>query len=157
MSDSNKPKVGALNHASSPVRNLKEAKRFYTEVLGGEIVLESNPKFAEVRVGGAIIGLSEQEGGWTAPNAEFPHYAFTMTGENFYPFIEHLKANGVRTHQPWTRLGVEALMYFRDPSGNLFELYCERGLKDADKLPRHVKAGGTLVIDFPALTYEWQG
>jgi hypothetical protein len=83
MPDSNKPKVGALNHASIPVRNLKEAKRFYTEVLGGEIVLESNPKFAEVRVGGAIIGLSEQAGGWTGPNAEFPHYAFTMTGENF--------------------------------------------------------------------------
>jgi hypothetical protein len=29
-------------------------------------------------------------------------------------------------------------------------------VKDADKLPRHVKAGGTLVIDFPALIYEWQ-
>ena len=157
MADSNRPKLGLLNHASIPVRNLKEAKRFYTEVLGGEVILESNPKFAEVCVGGAVFGLSEQEGGWTAPNAEFPHYAFTMTGEDFYAFIEHLKACGVRTHHPWTRHGVEALMYFRDPSGNLLELYCERGAKDADKLPRLVKAGGNLVIDFAALNYEWKG
>jgi catechol 2,3-dioxygenase-like lactoylglutathione lyase family enzyme len=157
MSQISEPKVGSFNHASIPVRNLKEAKRFYTEVLGGEVILDSNPRFAEVRVGGAIIGLSEQSSGWTEPTAEFPHYAFTMAGDDFYPFIEKLKARGVTTHQPWTRHGVEALMYFRDPSGNLLELYCERGVKDADKLPRHVKAGGTLVIDFAALKYEWQG
>lgn len=157
MPDLRRPKLGRLNHASIPVRNLNEAKRFYTEVLGGEIILESNPKFAEVRLGGAVFGLSEQETGWTAPNAEFPHYAFTMAGEEFYPFIEHLKNCGVMTHPPWTRHGVEALMYFRDPSGNLLELYCERGVEDADKLPRLVKAGGNLVIDFAALQYDWKG
>ena len=32
-------------------------------------------------------------------------------------------------------MGVEALMFFRDPSGNLIELYCEKGFKGADKLP----------------------
>ncbi len=47
-------------------------------------------------------------------------------------------------------------MYFRDPSGNLLELYCPEGLKDADKLPRSVKAGGNYVIDFTSLTYEWK-
>ena len=129
MPDSNRPKLGALNHASIPVRDLKEAKRFYTEVLGGKVILENNPKFAEVRLGGAIFGLSEQEGGWTAPNAEFPHYAFTMAGEDFYPFIEHLKACGVQTHHPWTRHGVEALMYFRavrEPSGAVLRARGER-------------------------------
>ena len=157
MADSTSPKLGTFNHASIPVRDLKEAKRFYTEVLGGEVILDSNPGFAEVRVGGAIIGLSQQEAGWTRPDAEYPHCAFTMAGDDFYPFIEKLKARGVPTHQPWTRHGVEALMYFRDPSGNLLELYCERGVKDADKLPRSVKAGGNLVIDFAALNYDWKG
>lgn len=157
MADSSNSKLGSFNHASIPVRNLVEAKRFYTEVLGGEVVLDSNPGFAEVRVGGAIIGLSEQKGGWTGCDAEYPHYAFSMAGENFYPFIEKLKAHRVPTHQPWTRHGVEALMYFRDPSGNLLELYSERGVKDADKLPRPVKAGGDLVIDFGALNYDWKG
>ena len=45
-------------------------------------------------------------------------------------------------------------MYFRDSSGNLLELYCERGAKDADKLPSLDKAGRGLVIDFSALNYE---
>ena len=157
MSQVNEPTVGRFNHASIPVRDLKEAKRFYTEVLGGEVILDSNPTFAEVRVGGAVIGLSEQSGGWTDANAEFPHYAFTMAADDFYPFIEKLKARGVTTAPAWTRHGVEALMYFRDPSGNLLELYCERGVKDADKLPRLVKAGGNLTIDFAALKYDWRG
>jgi catechol 2,3-dioxygenase-like lactoylglutathione lyase family enzyme len=157
MLGSIRPKLGALINASIPVRNLKEAKRFYTEVLGGDIVLKTNPRFAEVRLGRAIFGVSEQEGGWTDANAEFPHYAFTMAGEHFHPFIEHLKACGVQTHQPWTRHGIEALMYFRDPSGNLLELFCERGVKDADKLPRLVKAGGNLLVDFAALKYDWKG
>jgi catechol 2,3-dioxygenase-like lactoylglutathione lyase family enzyme len=157
MSDSTKPKLGTFNHASIPVRDLNEAKRFYTEVLGGEVALEPAPGFAEVRLGGAIIGLSEQKSGWTGPNAEYPHYAFTMAAEDFYPFIEQLKAHGVPTHQPWTRHGIEALMYFRDPSGNLLELYCERGVKDADKLPRSGKWGGKFAIDFAALNYDWEG
>ena len=149
-------KVGTFNHASIPVRDLEEAKRFYTEVLGGELFLEL-PGFSEVRVGGAVIGLSEQKSGWTGRDAEYPHYAFTMGPDDFYPFIEHLKARSVPTHEPWTRHGVEALMYFRDPSGNLLELYCPEGLKDADKLPRSVKAGGNYVVDFAALNYEWKG
>ncbi len=150
-------KVGTFNHASIPVRDLEEAKRFYSKVLGGENVRNLASGFAEVEVGGATIGLSQQKGGWTGRDAEYPHYAFTMAPEEFYPFVEHLKACGVSTHEPWTRHGVEALMYFRDPSGNLLELYCPQGLKDADKLPRSVKAGGNLRIDFAALNYEWKG
>ncbi len=150
-------KVGAFNHASIPVRDLEEAKRFYSKVLGGGNVRDLASGFAEVVVGGATIGLSQQKGGWTGRDAEYPHYAFTMAPEEFYPFVEHLKGCGVPTHEPWTRHGVEALMYFRDPSGNLLELYCPQGLKDADKLPRLVKAGGKLVIDFAALNYEWKG
>jgi catechol 2,3-dioxygenase-like lactoylglutathione lyase family enzyme len=156
MAESDKLKLGAFNHASIPVRDLEEAKRFYTEILGGEVTLLPAPGFAEVRLGGAIIGLSEQKGGWTGPENEYPHYAFTMVAEEFHPFVEHLKARGVKTGPVWTRHGVEALMYFRDPSGNLLEIYCERGLKDADKLPRSGKWGGKLAINFADLNYEWK-
>jgi catechol 2,3-dioxygenase-like lactoylglutathione lyase family enzyme len=157
MTDLTRPKLGTFNHASIPVRNLEEAKRFYTEVLGGEVTLLPAPGFAEVRLGGAIIGLSEQKSGWTGPANEYPHYAFTMAAEDFNPFVDHLKASGVKTGPVWTRHGVEALMYFRDPSGNLLEIYCERGLQDADKLPRSGKWGGKLAIDFADLNYEWKG
>ncbi len=150
-------KLGTFNHASIPVKNLEESKRFYSGVLGGKNVRDLAPGFAEVEVGGATIGLSQQKSGWTGPDAEYPHYAFTMAPEDFYPFIEHLKASGIPIPGPWTRHGIEALMYFRDPSGNLFELYCPEGLRDADKLPRSVKAGGNYVVDFTALNYDWKG
>ena len=65
MSSSTKAKLGSFNHASIPVRDLEEAKRFYSEVLGGEKGVDLAPGFAEVQVGGATIGLSQQKGGWT--------------------------------------------------------------------------------------------
>lgn len=157
MSNTTKGKLGSFNHASIPVRDLEEAKRFYSKILGGENVTDLAQGFAEVTLGGTIIGLSQQEGGWTGRDAEYPHYAFTMDPDDFYPFIENLKSHGVPTPDPWTRHGIEALMYFRDPSGNLLELYCPRGLKGADGLPRSVKAGGNLTIDFAVLNYDWKG
>ena len=48
-------------------------------------------------------------------------------------------------------------MYFRDPSGNLFELYCPKGFKDADKVPRGAGVGGDYEIDLGALNYDWKG
>ena len=42
MADSPNAKPGNFNHASITVRDLYDAKRFYTEVLGGEVVLDSN-------------------------------------------------------------------------------------------------------------------
>ncbi len=76
-------KVGTFNHASIPVKDLEEAKRFYSKVLGGENVRDLAPRFAEVEVGGATIGLSQQKGGWTGRDAEYPHYAFTMLRKSF--------------------------------------------------------------------------
>src|SRR5262245_46033605 len=128
------PRPSGFAHVSVPVRDREEAKRFFMNVLGGELKLDI-PTFCEVVVGSMIFGFSEQKGGWTAPDAEFPHYAFYVDPDDFVPLKERLKANGVPTHPIWSRGGVEALMYFRDPSGNLFELYCTQGFKDADKLP----------------------
>jgi catechol 2,3-dioxygenase-like lactoylglutathione lyase family enzyme len=142
-----------FSHVSVPVRNLKEARWFFTHVLGGEVVLDT-PGFSEVRIGGVIVGFSEQDGGWTAADAEFPHYAFFMDPDDMVPLKERLESHGIPTHPIWTRRGIEALMYFRDPSGNLFELYCREGFKDADKLPRAVSAGGDFQPPIASLSYD---
>lgn len=145
-----------FSHVSVPVRDREEAKRFFINVLGGELVLDL-PTFVEVRVGGMVLGFSEQPGGWTAPDAEFPHYAFFVDPEDFGPLKARLESFGVPTHPIWTRGGVEALMYFRDPSGNLFELYCAQGFKDADKLPRPPGWGGDFRPPISSLGYDWKG
>jgi len=146
------PRFSGISHMSLPCRNLEQSKRFYTEVMGGELVHDV-PGFAEVRVADVIVGFSEQAEGWTE-DAEFPHYAFFVEAENFLPMVEWLRANGVKTSEPWTRDGIKGLLYFRDPSGNLLEMYCPK-LKEAASFVRGKKQGGDYEIDFAALNYEW--
>ena len=150
------PRPARLSHMSIPVRDRAQAVRFFVDVLGAEVTLEI-PTFVEVRLAGAILGFSEQKSGWTAPDAEFPHYAFEVAPEDFEPLKARLEAHGVKTHPIWSRHGVEALMYFRDPSGNLFEFYCPEGLDNADKLPRPPGWGGDFRPPLADLSYDWKG
>ena len=65
-------------------------------------------------------------------------------------------ADGTWFHEFQTRDGIKGLLYFRDPSGNLFEMYCPK-LKEAATFMRGVKQGGSYEIDFAGLNYEWNG
>jgi len=60
--------------------------------------------------------------------------------------VSWLRQNGVTTSEPWTRDGVKGLLYFRDPAGNLFEMYC-RKLNDAATFARGIKQGGSYTLD----------
>ena len=150
-----RPRFTAFSHMSLPCRDLEQSKRFFTQVMGGEVVHDVEG-FAEVRVAGIIIGLSQQKGGWTGWDAEFPHYAFFAEAEDFLPMIEWLRKNGVKTTEPWTRDGIKGLAYFRDSSGNLFEIYCPK-LQAAASFVRGAKQGGSYEIDYAALNYDWKG
>jgi hypothetical protein len=94
---------------------------------------------------------------WTGRTAEYPHYAFYADGDDFLPLIDWLKRNGVTTPGPWTRDGKKGLMYFRDPSGNLFEIYCGKDIPQAAQFPRGIKQGGSYATDYSQLFYDWQG
>ena len=59
-----------------------------------------------------------------------------------------LERAGVPTHAIWTRNRVEALMYFRAPSGNLFELYRKEGYA-AEQIPVGKGADGDYDVDLP--------
>ncbi len=150
------PVPAGFNHMSIPVKDVDQSVRFFIEVLGAEWVM-GQEAFAEVRCGGMIIGLSKQPGGWTAPNAEFPHYGFLIDAEDMWPLKDRIEAHGVPTHPIWTRNGYTGLMYFRDPSGNLFELYCPRVRdEDAPKMLRGGGAGG-FVPPLGSLSHDWNG
>jgi catechol 2,3-dioxygenase-like lactoylglutathione lyase family enzyme len=150
-----KPKFTAFAHASIFCRDLEQAKRFFTKVIGGELIHDVDG-FAEVRVAGIIIGITERFGRPTGRDAEYPHYAFFIEPEDFLPMVAWLRQNGVTTSEPWTRDGIKGLLYFRDPAGNLFEMYCPK-LKEADAFVRGAKQGGSYTIDFAGLNYQWNG
>jgi catechol 2,3-dioxygenase-like lactoylglutathione lyase family enzyme len=141
-----------------PCHDVELSRRFFIEVMGGAPISTSDPTtFTEVRVAGAIIGLSTRSGVPTGRDAEYPHYAFYADAGNFLPMIDWLKANGVVTPGPWSRDGKKGLMYFRDPSGNLFEIYCGKDLPQAANFPRGAKQGGSYATDYASLFYDWQG
>ena len=119
--------------------------------MGGELVHEIQG-FVEFRIEDIIIGLSEQAEGWTGPDDEYPHYAFYITGPNFELMKNWLDRYEVPNY-PYRR-GDTALIYFRDPSGNLFELYCDSGYDSITELPLAPRRGGP-PIDFRALNYNW--
>jgi catechol 2,3-dioxygenase-like lactoylglutathione lyase family enzyme len=150
-----KPQFSGFAHASLYCRDLAQAKRFFTTVMGGELIHDVDG-FAEVRVAGVIIGITIRPGTTTSSDAEYPHYAFFVEPKDFLPMLGWLRQNGVVTSEPWTRDGLKGLVYFRDPAGNLFEMYCPK-LPEAASFVRGKKQGGSYEIDFPALNYEWQG
>jgi catechol 2,3-dioxygenase-like lactoylglutathione lyase family enzyme len=154
-----RPRFTAFAHASIYCRDLEKTKRFFTQVIGGELihdVKDGATGFAEVRVAGIIIGMTDRPGRPTVRNAEYPHYAFFIEPEDFLPMVAWLHQNGVTTSEPWTRDGIKGLLYFRDPSGNLFEMYCPK-LKATAAFVRGAKQGGSYEIDFRSLNYEWNG
>lgn len=140
-----------FNHMTLPVRDMHEAKRFFVAALGAKVAFE-RPAHITVVAGGAEIGLSPETGGWTAPDAAYPHYTFSARPDDLTPLRERLQAYAVATSEVWTRDGRDAAFFFRDPSGNLWEAYCEIGFRG--NLLRGNSAGGNYTPDIVALNYD---
>jgi glyoxylase I family protein len=150
------PQFQSFHHVSISCRDLEEGIRFYTEVLGGKVrVKESH--FASIRVSNCDLGIGSEGVSYIERGAEYPHFAFHAGGEEMLQWKEWLTRCGVPSTNFWTRMGVEALFFFRDPSGNLVEVYCEKGFKGAGDLPRGPARGHGRAVDIEKLHYDkWQ-
>jgi catechol 2,3-dioxygenase-like lactoylglutathione lyase family enzyme len=146
-------KLMSFAHVSVPCRDLAEGKEFYGAVLGGELRVDQ-PTFASFRLGGVDVGIGTEGCSWIGRSAEYPHFAFFVGPDELLHMKEWLEACGVPTSNLWTRRGIEALMFFRDPSGNVIELYCEEGFKGADALPKGPPRGHGTAVDIDRLRYD---
>jgi catechol 2,3-dioxygenase-like lactoylglutathione lyase family enzyme len=150
------PKLRQFAHVSVPCRDLKEGIEFYSKVLGGEKTVET-PTFASFKLGGVDVGIGSEGTSFITNGAEYPHMAFFVNAEELVAMKKWLTRCGVPTSNFWTRGGVETLMFFRDPSGNMIELFCLEGYAGADKLPRGPARGHGTAVDIDSLRYErWQ-
>jgi hypothetical protein len=133
---------------------MHEGKRFFVATLGGTVAFE-RPAHITVVVGGAEIGLSSEIGGWSASDAEYPHYTFLLKPEDLTALRQRIESYDVPTSEIWSRNGSDAAIYFRDPSRNLWELYCESCFKGAVR--RGVSAGSDYAPNVKSLNYaKWK-
>jgi catechol 2,3-dioxygenase-like lactoylglutathione lyase family enzyme len=148
--------ITGFNHVAMPVRDPYEACRFWSTIFGGENMgVHDNGTFGMVVMPGKFLfGFALQREGQTGRKAEYPHYGLDVDPERMDALRDRLIEFGVPCDLIWTRFRSEALMYFRDPSGNMFELYCHQGYKDVANIALSRSSGGNFVNDFEALNYD---
>jgi len=150
------PKFNHFDHVSVPCRDLEEGIRFYRDVLGCEQI-GSVEAFAFFEIAGTRIGIGSVGCTFMNESTEYPHLAFNVGPDELVHMKDWLTACSVPTSDLWTRHGVETLMFFRDPSGNVIELFCTEGYDGAADLPRGPALGHGTTVDINSLAYdEWK-
>jgi catechol 2,3-dioxygenase-like lactoylglutathione lyase family enzyme len=139
-----RPRIGALDHVTIPVRDLALARRFYCDLLGAAYSMtvddETFRRFGRppaetggegshhvsVYLGGSTrVDLFLQRSGQPALTAGHPHYAFHVPPRHLLKWKGLLDSHGVATEGP-LQLGPpgQASLYLNDPFGNHLELVC---------------------------------
>lgn len=126
-------KTRGIYHIGIPVNDIDRAVRFYTEVLGMEVVKLNRDDMgeglarAELRSGNSMVVLFQRpapleknalkEDGAT-------HHAFVVDNEDFDRAAREMRERGIRLHSvPEVERPSGRGFYFFDPDGNLLQLY----------------------------------
>ncbi len=147
------PVFDGIDHVSFPCRDLAEGIRFYREVLGGTLLVQESA-FALFDICGVRIGIGSDGCTFLDAGTEYPHVGLACSAEALVQMKDWLGRCGVSSSDFWTRQGKEALMFFRDPSGNVIELFCHEGYADAPNLARGPARGHGITVDIDALRYD---
>jgi catechol 2,3-dioxygenase-like lactoylglutathione lyase family enzyme len=139
-----RPRLGALEHVTIPVKDLAIARRFYCDVLGAAYLMtvddETFRRFGRppaenhgegahhvsVYVGGPTrVDLFLQRTGQPSTTVGHPHFAFKVSPRAMGKWRTLLEAKGIPFDGP-IQLGPpgQASLYFNDPFGNHLEITC---------------------------------
>jgi extradiol dioxygenase family protein len=122
-----------LFHLAFPVKDLKESRRFYGEILECEEGRSSNEWIDFNLFGHQIVAhLAPEAVGVKhknevdADHVPVPHFGIVLPMDEFKRFAEKLKSKGIEfIIEPKIRfageVGEQATMFFLDPSGNALE------------------------------------
>ncbi|GAA4711790.1 VOC family protein [Sphingomonas lutea] len=118
--------MSAIFHLSFPVRDLEEAVRFYTTVLGG-VAGRREDLWADVALFGAQLTLQYVPGDVLDPMPRSRHFGATVPWHDWEKLVESLAdfVEPPRIDHRGTELE-QAKAIVKDPSGNLIELKAYR-------------------------------
>ena len=122
--------IRAVDYTVIFVRDLAAMRRFYQEVLGFVVARKLSPGWIEYQLGVNTLALARPSR--TAADPPMPRgsaalqLAFKVPAPDVDRCAEELRAKGIDLLEPPTdqRFGHRTL-FFRDPDGNLLEIYGE--------------------------------
>jgi catechol 2,3-dioxygenase-like lactoylglutathione lyase family enzyme len=122
--------IRAIDYTVIFVREMAAMRRFYEDVLGFAMVRELSPRWLEYQVGGNTLALAVPS--LTAGDAPTPNgsaslqLAFKVAPVEVDQCADELVKQGVALVSPPTdRDFGHRTLFFRDPDGNLLEVYAE--------------------------------
>ena len=118
-----KIRLREIDHVVLRVRDMQRMTRFYSEVLGAELVA-FRPEFnmTHLRAGSSMIDLVA---GDSNAGRNMDHFCLRVEPFDQEAIVAHLKANHVAIGDIRTRYGAEGngvSIYLTDPEGNQVEL-----------------------------------
>ncbi len=122
--------IGAIDYTVILVRNMKAMQLFYEDTLGFPRIRELSPNWIEYRVGDNTLALSRP--GLTASDIPIPkgsaalQLAFKVPVPEVDRCADELLREGIKLVSPPTdRDFGHRTMFFRDPDGNLLEIFAD--------------------------------
>jgi len=122
--------IRAVDYTVILVRDMAAMRRFYEGVLCFSLTRELSAGWIEYQIGGNTLALARP--GRTAKDAPVPkgsaslQLAFRVGAEDVDRCAEELKRHGVDLLEPPTNQPFgHRTLFFRDPDGNLLEVYAE--------------------------------
>ncbi len=124
-------KIKQIKETCIYLRNLAEAKNFYQNKLGLELIGEAEGRHVFFRVGNAVLlffnpDVTREEKNLPPHYAEGKqHLAFEVPEADYEKWKEKLNSEGIIiTHEQTWKKGLKSF-YFNDPAGNVLEIVPE--------------------------------
>jgi catechol 2,3-dioxygenase-like lactoylglutathione lyase family enzyme len=122
--------IRAIDYTVIFVRDMAAMRRFYEDILGFPLLRELSPGWIEYRVGGNTLALARPS--LTAADAPTPsgsaalQLAFKVTADEVDACADQLMRQGVNLLSPPTdQVFGHRTLFFRDPDGNLLEVFAD--------------------------------
>jgi catechol 2,3-dioxygenase-like lactoylglutathione lyase family enzyme len=122
--------IQAIDYTVIFARDMAAMRRFYEEILGFPMLRELSPGWIEYRVGGNTLALARPSR--TAADIPTPNgsaslqLAFKVSVPEVDKCADELERQGVTLLSPPTdQVFGHRTLFFRDPDGNLLEVYAE--------------------------------